>query len=78
MALVGDKDSDDAQNDAQNDAQSLEDKIISLIIKNNKITRIQMAKKLGVSKATIERCLKVSKCIVFKGHAKSGYWEVVD
>ena len=78
LALIGDKTSSDAQNDAQNDAQSLEDKIISLIIKNNKITRIQMAKQLGVSKATIERCLKISKRIVFKGHAKSGYWEVVD
>ena len=78
LVLIGDKTSSDAQNDAQNDAQSLEDKIISLIIRNNKITRIQMAKELGVSKATIERCLKISKRIVFKGHAKSGYWEVVD
>ena len=78
LALVDDKASDDAQNDAQNDAQKLEDKIINLIIINNKITRIQMAKKLGVSKATIERCLKVSKRIVFRGHAKAGYWEVVD
>lgn len=74
MALVDNRASDDAQNDAQ----TLEDKIINLIIKNNKITRIQMAKELGVSKATIERCLKASKRILFIGHAKSGHWEVVD
>lgn len=49
-------DLDRASSDAQNDVQkSIEEKIISLIKENDKITRLKMAELLGVSKPTIER-----------------------
>lgn len=40
-----------------NDAKSLKEKIIDLIQENNKITKVIMAEKTGVSKATIEYVL---------------------
>ena len=36
-----------------------------------------MAEKTGVSKATIERCIKSSK-ISYVGSKKGGHWEVKD
>ena len=63
-------------NDAKNDAKTLE-KNIDLIQENNKITKFIMAEKTGVSKATIERCIKSSK-ISYVGSKKGGHWEVKD
>lgn len=69
----------DAQNDAQNDAQksSIREKMINLINENPRITRRQMAERIGVSKATIERELSKSKDIHFVGPSKTGHWEII-
>ena len=70
----------DAQNDAQNDAQkiSIHDLIANLIIDNPRITRKQMAEKIGVSKATIERTLSQAYDIKFVGPSKTGHWEIIE
>ena len=70
----------DAQNDAQNDAQkiSIHDLITNLIIDNPRITRKQMAEKIGVSKATIERTLSQANDIKFVGPSKTGHWEIIE
>ncbi len=66
--------------DAQNDAQkiSIHDHIVKLILKNPRITRKQMAEKIGVSKATIERMLSQANDIKFVGSSKTGHWEIVE
>ena len=70
----------DAHNDAQNDAQkiSIHDLIANLIIDNPRITRKQMAEKIGVSKATIERTLSQANDIKFVGPSKTGHWEIIE
>ena len=68
----------DAKNDAKNDVKTLEEKIIDLIQENNKITKVIMAEKTGVSNATIERCIKSSSKISYVGSKKGGHWEVKD
>ena len=70
----------DARNDAQNDAQkiSIHDHIANLIKENPRITRKQMAEKIGVSKATIERTLLQTNDIKFVGSSKTGHWEIID
>lgn len=70
----------DAQNDAQNDAQkvSIHDLIANLIIDNPRMTRKQMAEKIGVSKATIERTLSQANDIKFVGPSKTGHWEIIE
>ena len=67
----------DAKNDAKNDAKTLEERIIDIIVSNNKVTRIVMAEIIGVSKATIERCIKKSVKIKYIGSKKGGHWEVL-
>ena len=66
--------------DAQNDAQkiSIHDHIANLIKENLRITRKQMAEKIGVSKATIERTLLQTNDIKFVGSSKTGHWEIID
>lgn len=72
----------DAQNEsqfnAQNEAQkpSIYEGIIHLIKTNIRITRKQMATKIGVSKATIERESSKFKNIRFVGSSKTGHWEI--
>ncbi len=67
-----------AQFDAQNETQkpSIYEGIIHLIKTNPRITRKQMATKIGVSKATIERELSKFKNIRFVGPSKTGHWEI--
>ena len=56
----------------------MENLIIRLIEKNKYITRLEMAEKIGKSKATIERIIKKSKKIKYVGSSKKGYWEIVE
>lgn len=51
--------------------------MINLIKINPRITRRQMAERIGVSKATIERELSKSKDIHFVGPSKTGRWEII-
>lgn len=61
---------------AKNDAKNLEEKLIDLINENNGITKIIMAERTGVSKATVERCIKASNRIFYVGSKKGGHWEI--
>lgn len=65
--------------DAQNDAQksSIREKMINLINENPRITRRQIAERIGVSKATIERELSKSKDIHFVGPSKTRHREII-
>ena len=56
----------------------LEDRIIDLINKDNRITKVKMAKILQVSKTTIERSICISRKIMFVGSSKCGHWKVVE
>ena len=69
----------EAQYEAQNDAQksSIREKMINLINEHPRITRRQMAERISVSKATIERELSKSKDIHFVGASKTGHWEII-
>lgn len=79
-------DANDAKNDAKdakNEAnikiqKTLEEQVVDLIRDNNSISKIEMAKKTGKSKATIERMLKQSKIILHAGPKNGGYWEIID
>lgn len=63
----------------ENFQQKSDVEIITSLIKNNsKITRNEIANKLGVSKATIARHLKNMQDIEYVGFSKSGHWEIVD
>ena len=68
--------STDAKNDAKNDVKNLEEKLIDLINENNGITKIIMAERTGVSKATVERCIKAFNRIFYVGSKKGGHWEI--
>ena len=65
--------------EVRNHAQktTIHDYIVKLINKNPKITKKQISKEIGVSKATIERELSKSNDIKYVGSAKSGHWEVI-
>ena len=54
----------------------LQKKIIDLIQENNKITKVIMVEKTGVSKTTIKRCIKTSSKIFYVGSKKGGHWKV--
>ena len=76
------------QNDGQNDGQKqlvkltmLErrEKILQLIIENNRITSNKLKDILGVSKATIERDiskLREDGKLEYIGSSKNGYWKI--
>ena len=76
LPLKGDEAQNEA-NEAQNEAQkTLEDKIVELIRGNDKITKTEMAEKLGISKSTIERTIRSSAAIGHIGSSKGGRWVV--
>ena len=54
----------------------MEEIIEELIRADNKVTRAQMAEKIGVSVKTIARNLKEMKHIAFVGSGNNGHWEI--
>lgn len=57
----------------------LEKELIKIILENPKIIMVEIAKKLNVTKRTIERIVKSlreNKIIERKGGKRYGYWEV--
>ena len=71
----------DAQKDVQKDAQNntengIESLLMQLINNNPYMTRIKKAEKIGKSKATVERIIKKSQKIIYKGSSKNGYCEI--
>jgi len=72
----------DPVNEPENDfvnkpEKTVEERIALLIIDNPTISKDEMAKRIGVSRVTITRALKVSTIIKRVGPDKGGYWEVL-
>ena len=60
--------------------KTIQEKILDLIIENSKITQIQMAKRLGVTRSTISLNLKILKekgIIKRVGSDRNGYWKIL-
>ena len=51
---------------------------MALIRGDNKVTREEMAKKIGVSKKTVEREIRKISRLSYVGRGYSGHWEVKD
>lgn len=65
------------QNVPQNVSQdNMEDQIISLIQKNNKISTEKMAMILGVSSKTVKRRIKEMERVNYIGRGSNGHWEI--
>ena len=66
-----------AQDVAQDNEQGkYTEAILNMIGENSKITRAEMATKLGISKKTIEREIKKMPQIHYVGRGYSGHWEI--
>ena len=67
------------ENEPENEPEkTVEEKIIGLIKNNPKISKDDMAKEIGVSRATVTRALKASKRIKRIGPDKGGHWEIIE
>ena len=65
------------RNVPQNVSQdNMEDQIISLIQKNNKIRTEKMAMILGVSSKTVKRRIKEMERVNYIGRGSNGHWEI--
>ena len=66
------------QNEPQNEPlkNDLQEGIVKLIKENPKITRKEIAIKLGKSVSTIFRILKDNPHIKYVGSSKNGHWEI--
>ena len=63
----------DTQGDTQDDTQ---EKIITMIKENPKVSTADMAKKLGIGIATVKRKIKKMPSISYVGSGYSGHWEI--
>ncbi|WCL82887.1 winged helix-turn-helix transcriptional regulator [Saprospira sp. CCB-QB6] len=55
--------------------------LLNLIAENPKSTKVEMAKKIGVSSTTIDKhlnALKELKLLKRQGGRKNGYWQILD
>ena len=82
-SILRSKVKNEVENDVENDVEnirdektSLEDLLVKLILKNNKISKTKMASATGKSISTVERELSKSKKIVRVGADRGGYWKV--
>lgn len=65
------------RNVPQNVSQdNMEDQIISLIQKNNKISTEKMVMILGVSSKTVKRRIKEMERVNYIGRGSNGHWEI--
>ncbi len=64
--------------DAENGEENGEEKLISLIQENPKISLSKMAKELNVTSRVIERIIRNSNRIKRVGPDKGGHWEIID
>ena len=65
------------RNVPQNVSQdNMEDQIISLIQKNNKMSTEKMAMILGVSSKTVKRRIKEMERVNYIGRGSNGHWEI--
>ena len=56
----------------------LQELILKLINKNNRVTKKQIAKEASVSEKTIERQMKKMTNVKYVGRGYSGHWEIRD
>ncbi len=66
------------RNVPQDVPQDIESRIRFEIEKNNKITREELAQKLGVTTKTIQRKINKMSSIEYIGSGYSGYWKIKD
>ena len=66
----------DVAQDVAKENNTIEKLILDEMKKNNKVTREEIAKKLGVSVKTIERKIKKMNEIEYYGSGHSGHWKV--
>ena len=67
------------QSDLQDDPQSdIESSIRRMITDNPKVTREEMAEKMGVSPKTVARRLEKMTDVRYVGSGYSGHWEITD
>ena len=64
---------DGTKHDTQGDTQ---EKIITMIKENPKVSTADMAKKLGIGIATVKRKIKKIPSISYIGSGYSGHWEI--
>ena len=57
---------------------NMDDQIVELIRKNNKISTDEIAKTVGVSSRTIKRHIKEKENIEYVGSGYSGHWEITE
>ena len=69
---------DGTQPGTQPGTQSIEDSILKLIMSNDRITRAEMSKALGISIRSLQRIMNGMDSVSFTGHGKSGHWEIKD
>ena len=62
----------------EEDKEKIADMISHLIRNDTKITRLDMAAKLGVTEKTIARHIKKMGNVRYVGSGYSGYWEICD
>ena len=56
----------------------LQELILKLINKNNRVTKKQIAKEASVSEKTVERQMKKMTNVKYVGRGYSGHWEIRD
>ena len=61
---------------AQEKTSKYEEQILALVKADNKVTRGEMAQKIGVSKNTIEREIKKISQLSYVGRGYSGHWGI--
>ena len=81
VTIPFDKTGFEGQNGTQNGTQKVEnktteDRIIEMIMSNNKITRKQMSNELNIPVRTLQRIINSIDRIEYVGSAKSGHWEI--
>ena len=67
-----------SEDGTQPGTQSIEDSILKLIMSNDRITRAEMSKALGISVRSLQRIMNGMDSVSFTGYGKSGYWEIKD
>lgn len=78
-SIVTSKVKNEVENEVENirgEKTSLEDLLVKLILKNNKISKTKMASATGKSISTVERELSKSKKIMRVGSDRGGYWKI--
>ena len=69
---------DGTQSGTQLGTQPIEDSILKLIMSNDRITRAEMSKALGISVRSLQRIMNGMDSVSFTGYGKSGHWEIKD